>query len=57
MINTPSISAAKFWPGDLGLISNWALVYAQTIVKGKNCGIQAFFVQIRDENQNVLPGI
>jgi acyl-CoA oxidase len=44
----PSISAAKFWPGELGLLATWALVYAQTIVKGKNCGVQAFFVQIRD---------
>lgn len=44
IINMPSISAAKFWPGELGLIANWALVYAQTIVGGKNCGVQAFFV-------------
>lgn len=39
------------------MIANWALVYAQTIVSGKNCGVQAFFVQIRDENHNTLPGI
>lgn len=41
----------------MGLIANWALVYAQTIVNGKNCGVQAFFVPIRDENQNTLPGV
>lgn len=39
------------------MIANWALVYAQTIVGGKNCGVQAFFVQIRDENHNTLPGV
>lgn len=33
-INTPTISAAKFWPGELGFLCNWALVFAQMIVKG-----------------------
>lgn len=33
-LNTPSISAAKFWPGELGLMSNWALVFAQLIIRG-----------------------
>jgi acyl-CoA oxidase len=56
-LNTPDISAAKFWPGELGLIANYALLYAQTYVKGKNYGVQAFFVPIRDENHNPLPGV
>jgi acyl-CoA oxidase len=57
VIHSPSLTAAKFWPGELGLCANWALVYAQLMLNGKKYGVQAFFVPIRDENYNTLPGI
>lgn len=38
------------WPGELGFLANWALVYAKLIVKGKSHGVQAFMVPIRDLN-------
>jgi alkylation response protein AidB-like acyl-CoA dehydrogenase len=34
-----------------------ALVFAQTIVKGKNEGINAFLVPIRDKNLKQLEGV
>lgn len=34
-----------------------ALVYAQLIIDGKEYGVHAFLVQIRDENHRPLPGI
>ena len=39
MINTPTISATKFWPGDLGKLSNYAAVYAKLIIDGKSYGV------------------
>lgn len=57
MLNTPSLEAAKYWVGDLGWFSNWALVHARCIINGKDNGIQNFLVQIRDENHNPMPGV
>jgi acyl-CoA oxidase len=34
ILNTPTISAAKFWPGDLGFVGNYAMVFAKLIVSG-----------------------
>lgn len=39
IIHSPTISSTKYWPGDLGLISNHAIVYAQCLIKGKNYGV------------------
>ncbi len=58
IINTPTISAAKYWPGDLGIFATHAMIFAQMIVLGKNHGVYAFIVPIRDPNtMKVLPGI
>lgn len=38
-------------------MSNWALVFAQLIIRGVKHGVHGFLVQIRDENHNLLPGI
>ena len=35
-VNTPSVSATKCWPGDLGVYATHALVFAQMIVQGQN---------------------
>lgn len=48
VIHTPSKSAIKMWPGDMGLNSNFAIVYAQLIIFGKKFGVQPFLVQLRD---------
>lgn len=58
IINTPNVSAAKCWPGDLGIFATHALVFAELIVQGKKHGIHSFIVPIRDPKTfEPLPGI
>lgn len=48
MIHTPTLTATKFWPGDLGRYTTHALVFARLLIDGKDNGVHAFVVQIRD---------
>ncbi|CAD8203123.1 unnamed protein product [Paramecium pentaurelia] len=58
ILHTPSVSAVKFWPGELGFLSNYALVYAKLIFNGKNKGVHPFMVQIRDNfTHKTLKGV
>ena len=50
MINSPTITSTKFWPGDLGRYSTHAAVFARLIIDGKEFGVHAFIVQLRDLN-------
>lgn len=47
-IHSPSVLSQKFWITNGACHANYAVVFAQTIVKGKNEGINAFIVPIRD---------
>ena len=44
VINTPTLTSTKFWPGDLGRHTTHALVMAKCVIKSKNYGIQPFIV-------------
>ena len=57
VINSPSVAAAKFWPGDLGIYCTHALVFAKLIANGQPLGVHSFVVPIRDEQYRPLPGI
>ncbi|KAJ7388681.1 Acyl-coenzyme A oxidase (Acyl-CoA oxidase) [Desmophyllum pertusum] len=58
VIHSPSLSACKWWPGNLGKSSNFAIVPARLIVDKKDHGIQMFIVQLRDrQTHQPLPGI
>ena len=58
VIHTPTVTATKYWPGDLGRFSSHALVFANLIVGKKNFGFQAFMVPLRDiETWKHLPGV
>lgn len=58
IINNKTVSSYKWWPGELGHLSNIAIVYANTIVSGKSIGVLPILVQLRDfETHKVLPGI
>jgi acyl-CoA oxidase len=57
VVNTPSVSAAKFWPGDLGLYCTHAMVFAKLISDGQSLGVHSFIVPIRDGEHRPLPGI
>jgi len=58
IINSPTITASKWWPGDLGKVANHALVMADLVVDGKSLGMHPFIVQIRSlDNHLPLPGV
>jgi len=44
VIHTPSIRAAKWWPGDLGNFSTHAIVFAKMIIDGNSYGVLPFVV-------------
>lgn len=48
VVHTPTPTATKWWPGDLGLFSTHAAVYAQLVIDGKRYGVMPFLVQIRE---------
>uniref|UniRef100_A0A6A7GC50 Peroxisomal acyl-coenzyme A oxidase 1 isoform X1 n=1 Tax=Hirondellea gigas TaxID=1518452 RepID=A0A6A7GC50_9CRUS len=57
ILNTPTLSSMKWWPGTLGKVGTHAVVYAQLILEGKEYGIHEFILQIRDSNHRPFPGI
>ena len=57
IMNTPSVKAAKWWIGDLGVYCTHACVFAQLIIRNKKYGVHAFLVPIRDEQHKPYRGI
>ncbi|XP_076175470.1 acyl-coenzyme A oxidase 1 [Ptiloglossa arizonensis] len=58
VLNSPTLTSYKWWPGGLGHTANYAVVVAQLYTKGECKGIHPFIVQLRDENTHKpLPGI
>ncbi|XP_069510827.1 peroxisomal acyl-coenzyme A oxidase 1 isoform X1 [Ambystoma mexicanum] len=47
ILNSPTISSIKWWPGGLGKTSNHAIVLAQLYTHGQCKGLHAFIVPIR----------
>ncbi|ORX91352.1 acyl-coenzyme A oxidase I [Basidiobolus meristosporus CBS 931.73] len=58
VINTPTITATKWWIGNAAHTATHSVVYAQLIVKGKRYGVHTFLVPLRDtKTYATLPGI
>uniref|UniRef100_A0A8C7I5K5 Acyl-coenzyme A oxidase n=1 Tax=Oncorhynchus kisutch TaxID=8019 RepID=A0A8C7I5K5_ONCKI len=58
VMNSPTITSIKWWPGGLGKTSNHAIVLAQLHTQGKCHGLQAFIVPLRSMNTHIpLPGV
>ncbi|BFZ11130.1 hypothetical protein BsWGS_14169 [Bradybaena similaris] len=58
IINSPTTSSTKFWPGGLGKTVNHVVLMAKLNSNGRDCGLQSFLIQIRDlETHQPLPGI
>ncbi|XP_037655126.1 peroxisomal acyl-coenzyme A oxidase 2 [Choloepus didactylus] len=58
VIHSPTMTATKWWPGDLGRSATHALVLAQLICSGAQRGMHAFIVPIRSlQDHTPLPGI
>lgn len=39
VIHTPTLTATKWWPGDMGLVSNHAIVFAKLMINNKSYGV------------------
>ncbi|XP_054451392.1 peroxisomal acyl-coenzyme A oxidase 2 [Pteronotus mesoamericanus] len=58
VVHSPTITATKWWPGNLGRSATHALVQAQLICSGARQGMHAFIVPIRSlQDHSPLPGI
>ncbi|KFO80649.1 Peroxisomal acyl-coenzyme A oxidase 2, partial [Cuculus canorus] len=58
ILNTPTISAMKWWPGDMGRSATHTVVFAQLYIHGKCYGVHPFIVQIRSlQDHSLCPGI
>jgi acyl-CoA oxidase len=57
VINTPFRAAWKEYLGNAGQHGKAATVFAQLITDGVNHGVHCFYVPIRDDAGNYLPGI
>ncbi|KAJ6711907.1 PEROXISOMAL ACYL-COENZYME A OXIDASE 1.2-RELATED [Salix purpurea] len=58
VINSPTLTSSKWWPGGLGKISTHAIVYARLITNGQEHGVHGFIVQLRSLDDHMpLPGI
>ncbi|XP_043284897.1 probable peroxisomal acyl-coenzyme A oxidase 1 [Venturia canescens] len=58
VLNSPTLTSYKWWPGGLGQTANYAVVVAQLYTRGECRGIHPFIVQLRDEETHEpMPGI
>ncbi|XP_017837257.1 probable peroxisomal acyl-coenzyme A oxidase 1 [Drosophila busckii] len=58
VLNTPTLTAYKWWPGGLGHTANHAVVVAQLYTKGEFRGLAPFIVQLRhSDTHEPLAGI
>ncbi|MFC0248513.1 acyl-CoA dehydrogenase [Citricoccus parietis] len=56
-IHTPFKAAWKEFLGNAALHGKAAVVFAQLITRGVNHGVHAFYVPLRDESGDFLPGV
>ena len=56
-IDSPTPLSHKYWITNGAKHSNYAVVFAQTIVDGKNEGVNVFIVRIRNERMEPCPGV
>jgi len=57
IVNTPHPLAQKYWITNGAVHAKHVVVMAQLLVNGKNEGIHAVLVRMRDDNLNTIPGV
>jgi acyl-CoA oxidase len=58
IIDSPTVTSSKFWIGMAGQSATHTVVIAQTIVNGKNKGLNWFVIQLRDvKTGELMPNI
>lgn len=48
VIHTPTSTATKWWPGEMGTVADHAVVFAQLVLDGNDMGPAPFIVRIRE---------
>ena len=57
VLNTPTLTATKWWPGSLGRHATHCVLMAKLISLGKDHGLHAFYLPLRDtRTYELLPG-
>lgn len=57
VINTPTVLSQKYWITNGAVHAHWSVVFAQLHIQGKNFGVHAFLVPIRNKDLTVCDGI
>ena len=58
VVNSPTLTSGKFWPGELGKTATHAVFHAKLVINGRKYGVHAFIAQIRDlDTHRPLPGL
>ncbi|KAL4217914.1 Peroxisomal acyl-coenzyme A oxidase 1 [Mactra antiquata] len=58
IINSPTLTSMKYWPGGLGKSANYVVLMAQLYTKEKCHGLHSFVVQIRSmDDHKPMPGV
>jgi len=58
VLNSPTPTSVKMWPGALAKTANISLVYARLRINSEDYGIHAFIVPIRSKaSHKTLPGV
>ncbi|BGP43365.1 hypothetical protein JCM10449v2_007397 [Rhodotorula kratochvilovae] len=58
VLDSPTVSATKWWIGALGVLATHGVVQARLFLKGKDYGPHLFLLQLRSlEDHSLMPGI
>ena len=57
VVNTPTITATKYWPGEVAFFATHGILMARLIVKDIDYGVAPFLIRLRDQDHQPLPGI
>ena len=56
IIDSPTLTSMKWWPTGMYACTH-AVVFANLILEGKPCGVHGFFLQLRDHDGRLMPGV
>lgn len=57
VVNSPTTKSRKYWISNGAIHARYSIVFAQLSVDGKQEGVHALLVPIRDKNLKVLPNV
>jgi len=56
IVDSPTLTSMKFWPTGMYACTH-CVCFANLYLDGKNHGIQAFMLQLRDQDGKLMPGV